>query len=285
VGTNRYFNLFNPRSEQNLVDDLNREAIQIHGIDCVYLPRSNQKIDLVLGEDVLSKFDDVYDIEVYIKNVDGFEGQGTLMNKFGIDIKDQITLTISRTRFNDVVGTELERPREGDLIYFPLNNALLEIRYVEHESVFYNLGERYVYELKCEQYAFSHEEVKTGVDAIDEIADIAASSIFLKLGVGVGTFQQGEIVYQGLDLLEADAKATVIQAIFPAGQLQVKDIFGVFDPTNGPVKGVKSAASYSLTSLNTQAISDPLAENVPIQTESDSIIDFTENNPFSEDDF
>lgn len=285
MGTNRYFNLFNPRSEQNLVDDLNREAIQIHGIDCVYLPRSNQKIDLVLGEDVLSKFDDVYDIEVYIKNVDGFEGQGTLMNKFGIDIKDQITLTISRTRFNDVVGTELERPREGDLIYFPLNNALLEIRYVEHESVFYNLGERYVYELKCEQYAFSHEEVKTGVDAIDEIADIAASSIFLKLGVGVGTFQQGEIVYQGLDLLEADAKATVIQAIFPAGQLQVKDIFGVFDPTNGPVKGVKSAASYSLTSLNTQAISDPLAENVPIQTESDSIIDFTENNPFSEDDF
>lgn len=285
MGTNKYFNLFNPRSEQNLVDDLNREAIQIHGIDCVYLPRKNQKVDLILGEDVLAKFDDVYDIEVYIKNVDGFEGQGTLMSKFGVDIKDQITFTMSRTRFDEVVGAELKRPREGDLLYFPLNNALFEIRFIEHESVYYNLGERYVYELKCEQFAFSSEEVKTGVDAIDELADEAASSFFLTLGSGTGTYQEGEIIYQGVDLLEATAKATVIQAINPAGSIEIKDVWGVFNPAAGNIIGVRSGASYVLTFSNPQDITDPLAENIPIQDEGDSVMDFTEFNPFSEEEF
>ena len=285
MGTNRYLNLFNARNEQNLVDELNREAIQIHGIDCIYLPRKNQKVDLILGEDVLAKFDDVYDIEVYIKSVDGFEGQGTLFNKFGVDIKDQITFTMSRSRFDEVVGAELQRPREGDLIFFPLNNALFEIKFVEHETAYYNLGERYVYELRCEQFAFSHEEVKTGVDSIDELADRAAQTIFLQLGAGSGTYQEGEIVYQGSSLLEATAKAIAVQAIKPAGSVEIKDVWGVFNPANGPIVGVKSGASYALTFVNPQDTTDPLAENIPIEDEADSIIDFSENNPFSEEEF
>jgi len=285
AGTNRYFNLFNSKPEQSLIDDLNREAIQIHGIDCVYLPRSKQKEDLIFGEDVLVKFEDSYAIELYIKNVDGFEGQGSLMSKFGVDIKDQITFTMSRTSFDNATGKELVRPREGDLLYFPLSNDLFEIRYIEHESVFYNLGERYVYDLRCEQFAFSSEKINTGINAIDEIADNAAISFFLRLGAGTGTFKEDELIYQGVDLLDATAKATLIQAINPAGQLQIKDVSGVFEPSNGNVIGTKSGASYALVFSNPQDITDPLAANIAIEQESDSVVDFSEHNPFSEEDF
>lgn len=285
AGTNRYFNLLNSRPEQNLTDNLIREAIQIHGIDCIYLPRTKQKEDLIFGEGVLAKFDDTYHIEVYIKSSDGFEGQGTLMSKFGIDIKDQITFTMSRTSFDKATGAELLRPREGDLLYFPLTNNLFEVRFVEHESVFYNLGERYVYDLRCEQFAFSSEEVNTGIDEIDEMADNAATSFFLHLGAGTGTFREGELIYQGIDFLDATAKATLIQSINPTGQLQIKDVWGVFEPANGNIIGTKSAASYALVFSNPQDITDPLAQNIPIEEESDSIVDFSERNPFSEEDF
>jgi hypothetical protein len=285
MGTNRFFNLSNQTSEQNLIDDLNQEAIQIHGVDCIYLPRSHQKIDLILGEDVLSKFDDVYDIEVYVKSVDGYEGQGSLMSKFGMDIKDQIVFTMSRSRFDEVTSRELARPNEGDLLYFPTADLLFEIRYVEHESVFYNLGERYVYELRCENFVYSHEDFNTGIDAIDDMIEVAASSFFLELGAGTGTYQEGELIFQGTDLLNATATATLIQAIKPAGQAQIKNVWGFFTGGAGNIIGTKSGASYAFAFADTQALTDPLAKNAAIEQEADSVIDFSESNPFSEGDY
>lgn len=287
MGTNKYFNQFNERSEQNLLDDLTRECIQIHGIDCVYLPRTSMKVDHILNEDVLSQFDDSYDIEVYIKNIDGFEGQGTLMSKFGVDIKDQITFTMSRSRFDAQTGTEQLRPKEGDLLYFPVNNALFEIRFIEHESVFYNLGERYVYDLKCEQFAFSNEDFKTGIDEVDAIGDLAASKFYLQIAGTTGTFDNDgkEFIYQGPSFLEATARAKLQRSIGIGDQLEISDVWGVFNPANGLIKGNTSGATCTLILSDPQAINNPLAENSNIETTADDIIDFTEGNPFSEEDY
>lgn len=285
MSTNKYFNLYNPKKEQNLLDDLNREVIQIHGIDCVYLPRQKIKEDLIFGEDVLAKFDDYYNIELYIKNVDGFEGQQTLFNKFGLDFKDQITFTVSRTTFDEAVGEELERPREGDLIYFPLNNALFEIRFVEHESVFYNLGERYVYDLKCEQFAYSQEKFNTGITEIDQIADLSTNKFYITIGSGSGTYEDQETIYQGSSVVDSTARARLLRHIGLDSKLEITDVWGVFDPNNGPVVGSVSGASYELIFSNSLEIENPLAENKPIENTADSIIDFTENNPFSEEDY
>lgn len=286
MGTNKYFNLFQQRSEQNLIEDLNRESIQIHGIDCIYIPRNHQKIDLVFGEDVISKFDDYYDIEMYLKNIDSFEGQGDIFSKFGLEIRDQATFTVSRQRFDEVVGIELPRPREGDLIFLPITNALYEIRFVEHKSVFYQLGDYYVYDLQCEQYNYSHQDISTGIEVIDDLETSSAYKIYLKLGSGSGTYIETEKVYQGTDFSHALASATLIQFLNPAGHLEIKDITGEFSVDNGPVKGATSGAEYQLVNVDEQDIvNDESADNKPIENEADNIIDFSEDNPFSENDY
>lgn len=289
MGTNKYFNHypFQRSSEQNLIEDLNREAIQIHGVDVIYLPRAFQKLDLIFGEDVISKFNDYYDIEMYIKNIDSFEGQGDIFKKFGLEVRDQVTFTVSRQRFDEVVGTELPRPREGDLIFVPFTNSLYEIRFVDHKSTLYQLGDYYVYELRTEQYNYSHHDLNTGIEAIDDLESDASYKIFLELGSGTGTFIENEIVYQGNNITEATAKATLIQALNPAGKLEIKDITGAFSVGAGLVKGLTSGASYSLVGVDEQDIvKDESAQNKLIEDEADmDVIDFTEDNPFSENDY
>ena len=162
--------------EQNLVEDLIIESIRIYGIECLYIPRTLVKEDLLFGEDVLSKFTTAYPIEMYVKSVDGFEGDGTFLSKFGLEIRDQMILTMARRRFveevyvdgTDTVGTT-DRPNEGDLIYFPLNNKLFEIKFVEHEAIFYQMGSLQTYDITCELFEYSHERLDTGVAAIDNI--------------------------------------------------------------------------------------------------------------------
>ena len=284
--TNPYFNKFHRRSEQNLVDDLVREAIQIHGHDFVYLPRKLQKEDLLYGEDVISKFEDYYDVEMYIKSVDGFEGQGDLMSKFGIEIKDQATLWVSRTVFNNAVNSEEVRPKEGDLLYYPLNGAMLEIKFVTNETLHYQLGDLYVYELTCEQFVFSDEKFDTGLEDIDKIEAEQSYSIILGLGAGAGTFLVDEFVYQGASLATATAKAEVSLVGpdgIPANTLQIRNIVGVFNMASGNIIGNTSGASYALATVNDQAnVNDDNDDSVRLETEGDAVIDFSEDDPFSE---
>ena len=173
---NHHFNNFTNSMEQNLVEDLIIESIRIYGIECLYIPRTLVKEDLLFGEDVLSKFSTAYPIEMYVKSVDGFEGDGTFLSKFGLEIRDQMILTMARRRFveevyvdgTDTVGTT-DRPNEGDLIYFPLNNKLFEIKFVEHEAIFYQMGSLQTYDITCELFEYSHERLDTGIAAIDNI--------------------------------------------------------------------------------------------------------------------
>ena len=174
MATNVYFQNYDNFNEQNLIDDLVIESIQIYGVDTMYLSRSFQAIDTILNEDDLSIFDEVYQMEMYVKNVDGFEGEGDFLSRFGLQIRDQVTFTVAhRTfeRFATRENPEKTRPLEGDLIYFPLNEKMFKVMHVEHESVFYQTGTLQVYDLRCELMEYSGERFQTGIDNIDTYFD------------------------------------------------------------------------------------------------------------------
>ena len=175
MATNAFFNLTNKYgNEANLIDDLVIESIRIHGIDLVYLTRSLQSVDEILNEDDLSNFDRAYELEMYVKSVDGFASEGDFLSKFGLTIRDQVTFTVAMRTFEKYV-TRLDsskgRPNEGDLIFFPANQKFFKIMHVEHESVFYALGQLYVYDIQCELFEYSNERFETGRADVDTYYD------------------------------------------------------------------------------------------------------------------
>lgn len=171
MATNLYFNNFNSQSEQSLVEDLVVESIKIYGHDVVYLPRRVVNRDFVFNEDTISRYENDYSIEMYIRNVDGFEGEGDFLSKFGLEVRDQITFTVAKRRFDNDIGLteDIIRPRESDLIYFPLTKSYYEIKFVEHEAVFYQLGEIQMYDIRCELFEYSGEEFNTGDGTLDAL--------------------------------------------------------------------------------------------------------------------
>jgi len=173
--TNFYFNNFSNSQEQTLIEDLVIESIKIYGQDVIYIKRSSGEVDKILNEDDFPEYTESFTIEMYIKNVDGFEGEGDFLSKFGLEIRDSITFTVANRIWEQDVGYEIEevRPREGDIIYFPLNGKLFEIRHVEHESIFYQMGSLQTYDLRCELFEYSGERFATGYPEIDSIFDNA----------------------------------------------------------------------------------------------------------------
>ena len=220
MATNFYFNNFSNSMEQILIEDLIIESIRIYGHDVWYIPRTLGAKDNLLNEDDLSTFDSAFMVEMYIKNVDGFEGDGDFLSKFGLQIRDSITFTIAMRKFSYDVGAydDQVRPNEGDLIYFPLNNKMFEVKFVEHEAIFYQMGSLQTYDLRCELFEFSQERFDTGVAEID--------TLFSK---------------------------------------------------------------YSITSntaiANVESVTAITADNFTIETIADNILDFTEENPFGEDNY
>jgi len=174
MATNFFFNNFGSSDEQGLIEDLVIESIKIFGHDVYYLPREQVNFDQIFGEDTVNQFKHAYLLEMYIRNVEGFEGEGDLLSRFGLEIRDQITFTVAqRTFFNEIGEYETQvRPNEGDLIYFPLNNKIFEIKFVEHEAIFYQMGKLQTYDLKCELFEYSSERFDTKVPAIDKIEDL-----------------------------------------------------------------------------------------------------------------
>lgn len=278
---NKYFDFYKQKHEQKLIEDLVEESVKIHSIDAIYIQRENVKIDPLFREDPLSRFTDYHRIEVYIKNVDGFEGDGEIFRKFGLEIKNQITFSVSRSKFSKIVGKDLARPKEGDLIYVPLgvSDAIFEIRFVKHDSVFFNLGEFYIYDLQCEQFTFQDEEIDTGIDRLDEIADEGSEIFTIELGSGSGEFTPGEFIYQGESVLGADARATFVSKVSNT-QIKVKNMFQTFSSALGPLKGDKSGALFTVKD-NTDT--STIVDDFGAKNRDFVVIDFTENNPFSEE--
>jgi len=163
--------------EQGLVQDLINEQLKIYGVEVYYLPRRYVTEKTIMKEVIESEFRNAYPIEAYVDNYDGYGGQGTLLSKFGIQEIDDLTLIISKERYENYIGPLSKnipdvkltsRPKEGDLIYFPLGDRLFEIKYVEHEQPFYQLKKNYVYELKCELYRYQDEDIDTDIEFIDD---------------------------------------------------------------------------------------------------------------------
>jgi hypothetical protein len=227
--------------EQRLLEELNIEALKIFGHDVYYIPRKLVKEDTLFGEDVLSKFDQAVPLEMYLKNTEGYGG-GDFMSKFGVQINDTATFVVSRLRWDQAVarkglGILDQRPSEGDLLYLPITSSLFEIKFVEHENPFYQLGRLYVFELSCELFVYSSEKIDTGIGEIDEIGvlhslDEDAYTMDTETGNGF--------------LLDGDQ----------TGQMVFED--------------------YDLKQIDQQS------DNEVIDTESDSILDFSETNPFGE---
>ena len=158
---NPYFNFTNFNTEQDLVEDLIIESIQIYGHSVHYIRREDAAIDKLLGEDASSRYTNGYEVEMYLKSSDSFQGQSEFMSKFGLHIEDQATFLVSARRFGQI-STGLDRPRENDIIYVemtPTNRYLFEIRFVENKEQLFQLGKLYTYELRCEMMNFSHEQI------------------------------------------------------------------------------------------------------------------------------
>ena len=192
------------QTEQNLVEDLVVESLRMYGHNCYYLPRKIVNEDTILGEAANSSFEDAYEVEMYIENVEGFEGEGDLYAKFGVEIRDQATFVISRRSWERFVSLDTNlatglRPNEGDLIYFPLSKSVFEIKFVEHENPFYQLGKLFVFKMSCDLFEYSGEKFDTQVDELDtdlELAQAAAVTLTLADTPTLRDFVVGETISQ-----------------------------------------------------------------------------------------
>ena len=187
-------------SEQRLVQDLVNEHLRFHGVEVIYIPRKYVNRKTILEEVQTSKFDDNFALEAYVNNFDGYSGAGDILTKFGVSVRDELMLTVSKERFEDFIapfmagqddGTDSSelptstRPREGDLVYFPLGQRLFEIKFVEHEDPFYQLGKNYVYMLKCELFEYEDELIDTSITEVDtQVQDEGFITTLNLIGVG-----------------------------------------------------------------------------------------------------
>ena len=179
-----FFNNFQSSQEQDLIEDLIIESINIYGIDAYYLPKTYGDYDFLYGEDDLGTFKEFYTVPMYINTVEGFGGEGDFLSKFGVEQRDTMTMSVARRTFEQDVGREdlanIERPREGDVIFFPLNKKLYTVNFVEHEPVFYQMGALQFYELRLEMFEYSNERLSTGIHEIDKLEATRSMDIHMK---------------------------------------------------------------------------------------------------------
>jgi hypothetical protein len=211
--SNCRLNLNGSSQEQTFMENLIVESIELYGQDIYYLPRTYVNRDTILNEVETSEFNQALQVRAYINDVEGWEGQGELLSKFGVRIEDKTTFIFSRKKFEEKVDDNAVlnvegRPNEGDLIWFPRGKHLFEIKFVEAERPFYQLGKGYVWECQCELFEYSDEEIDTGVAEIDAVETAFANSIKLVMDAGgTGAFTVGEEIVG--DLYLATATATV----------------------------------------------------------------------------
>lgn len=229
-----------------MVEDLVVESIKIYGMDVYYCPRTIVNYDEILGEDTISEYNSASMIEMYIKSVDGYEGDGVFLSKFGLEIRDQVTFTVAKRTYVDEVGNSIGavRPREGDLIFMHLNPdrpQLFQIKYVNDRAIFYQLGGLQVYDLVCELFEYSGERLSTGIPEVDNIE------------------RDNNVNMSGFSILTQD---------------------GFYIVASDGYSIVRSDYSLDNTDYNPNA--DAFADNNELDLEGDSILDWTEVDPFSE---
>lgn len=303
MATNVYFSQ-KVRSEQNLYEDIVIESLKMYGQDVYYLPREVVQEDTILNEDIESAFNTAYIIEMYIANIDGFEGDGNLLSKFGVEIRDQANFIVSRKRWNQYIAineigsSQDNRPKEGDLIYLPLSRSLFEIKFVEHESPFYQLSNLPTYTLQCELFEYSGEQLETGINEIDQIMDDISHQLVLVVNNSNDiNFGIGETIAQQIGTDDEYITATVMSQIVVDSQTRKLYVTNwatsngeYHEFTTGPIIGLDSNAQWDVLEIydiddpieKKSFINDAQSRNQEIELEADGIIDFTESNPFGD---
>jgi len=305
MATNPYFSQ-KVSSEQTLMDNIIIESIQMYGQDVYYLPRDIVRRDTIINEDIESEFNEAYMIEMYIENIEGFEGEGNIFQKFGMEIRDECTFIVAKSRYKCLVGdssngVQSTRPVEGDLIYLPLSHSVFEITFVEHEQPFYQLNNITMFKLRCALYEHNDEDFDTGVAVIDKLNKFA-SAMAVRYGVvteppieGVRYFQKIGNTGETISGRIVDVKSDFIYLTdvetsdglyheFTQSVLGDYDSYLLKDINDSGGDSIQITSVVDMSSPDNSELfeNDPGAQNSAFEDAARPIISFDENNPFGE---
>jgi hypothetical protein len=291
--TSVYFNNQNATREQMLLEDMVIESIKNHGIDVYYIPRTSwDALDTLFGDDPVKKFDVAYKVDVYLETFTDFGGQQEFFSKFGLQIEKTARVAMARRTFEKYLPKTLRTiPLEGDLIYMPIQRKLMEIRFVERDMSFFQLGKvvPYMYALSLETFKYNGEFIDTGIEEVDAVADESALSTNYHVSnvvtIGEESYRRGEIAYQGVDAANSNAAGIVVEFDRPSGVLRLRNIKGSF-VVNTSIVGSITGTTSNLDSYNilenATIPQGEISDNLIIEQEADTILDFSESNPFGE---
>lgn len=294
MAKNPYFN-FGTNSEQNVVENLIIECLQIYGQELFYIPRTLVSKDEILGEDRLSEFKNAYPIEMYFENVDGFGGNGAFMSKFGLMIEQSATLVVARKRWQQAVaryGQSIlpNRPAEGDLLYFPLTGGLFEIKFVQHQNPFYQIGKLYTYKLDIELFQYASERIDTNYSIINDFESLKTFDIdpsVTKFGMidSIRVTNMGEnYTTATVTITSATGKGATAIAEISSGSISA---INVTNPGTGykdatvVIVGDGTNATASATLINDIDKVESYGDNNSFKREAESFV-FNDRNPFGE---
>ena len=294
MAKNPYFKL-GTNSEQNVVENLIIECLQIYGQEMFYIPRTLVSKDDILGEDRLSEFKNAYPIEMYFENVDGFGGNGAFMSKFGLMIEQSATLVVARKRWQQAVAQYGQtilpnRPAEGDLLYFPLTGGLFEIKFVQHQNPFYQIGKLYTYKLDVELFQYASERIDTGYNVIDDFESLKTFDIDTSV-TKFGMIDSIQVTNGGTGYTSATVSITSTTGTGATATAVVSNgTISAINVTN-PGTGYKSAtvvitgdgsdATATATLINDIDKVESYGDNNSFKREAESFI-FNDRNPFGE---
>ena len=283
--TNNYFN-HAVKTEQHLYEDLVVESLRFYGHDVLYLPRQIIEEDSILNDDVQSRFGDAYSVEMYLENTEGFEGEGDLVSKFGVQIQEEATFIMSLRTWERFISLDSNlatslRPNEGDVIYFPLTGSMFEINFVEDQDPFFQLGKMFVFKMRCSLFSYGGEDFDTGTSA-DLVEADSAYTIELTMQTGTGNYTVGE----NLTTVINGVATTVGEVVLwqpQANKLTIKDntrtlqvgdvLTGVSSTTARPIGSIVDVMTFENLSS---------AQNKDFEDKDSNYLDFSEVNPFGE---
>lgn len=290
MGMNPYFNQ-SMRSEQNLYEDIVIEGLEIYGQVVYYLPRTIVAEDRIFGDDIPSRFSSAYKVTMYIENTEGFDGEGDLFTRFGVEIRDEATFIVARRKWDKLINrydndVTVERPKEGDLVYLPLSKSLFEIMHVEHEQPFYQLSNLPTYKMRCQLFEYSGEDFDTNVQDIDAIERDYGYTYKLTLGETSSIIQIGDTATQVLD---SDAGLSISGEVSKwSDSDQVLHLIHV-GSTDGKYHNFITSRTITINdsdfSISVVTEENKISENEQnddFSEFSDDFLDFSENNPFGD---
>ena len=283
--TNVYFN-HAVKTEQHLYEDLVVESLRFYGHDVLYLPRQIIEEDGILNDDVQSRFGDAYSVEMYLENTEGFEGEGDLVSKFGVQIQEEATFVMSLRTWERFISLDSNlatslRPNEGDLIYFPLTGSLFEINFVEDQDPFFQLGKMFVFKMRCSLFSYGGEDFDTG-SAADLVEADSAYTIELTMNTGAGNYVAGENLTTVIDSTTVTVGEVVLWQP-QSRKLTIKDNTRTLQ-VGDTLTGATSSCARVIGAI-TDVMSfgqDHSAQNIEFETQDSNYLDFSEVNPFGE---